>query len=200
MHDNNPRLDLFGSSKCKYYTFICSVIDIAHINASLAYSLLHYPNLLLPIFNDALLTSQESLFKTLVEATNFSVKRFYFIRISNLPPIYEYSRTSIGQIRSFNDSHALLQVCGTVVRTSSVRLLEKSKVYQCMNPKCLHKFKISADPELGNTLSMPKSCPKIMNSPSDISSNISNQKKNQCSSTSFRELENERECLVIKKI
>ena len=68
-----------------------------------------------------------------------------------------------------------------------------------MNPKCLHKFKISSDPELGNTLSMPKSCPKTMNMnpPSEISSDISNQKKNQCSSTSFRELENERECLVM---
>ena len=190
------------------YSFNCNALDIIHTSSSLAYNVFHYPSILLPIFCEVVVEAQKKLDDS--PSLN-SVKKNITVRIFSLPPIYQFCRGTIGQIRSLSDADALLQISGTVVRTSSVRLLEKIKTYQCMNPKCLHRFKIYADPEMGNTLAVPKSCPsKHVSGKSDnkLSSSTSiggssngdvvKTKKQACTSNNFREIESERVCIVIR--
>jgi DNA helicase MCM9 len=140
------------------YAFDVNTSDLVHVDPSVAFAVLHFPNLLLPIFNEAVIEAQQEAIRSQsnIKENKWTVKTRVTARIHSLPPVYQFCRGSIGLIRSLSDATALLQVCGTVVRTGAVRLLEKSKTYQCMKQKCMHKFVVFADPEQGNVLPTPK--------------------------------------------
>jgi DNA replicative helicase MCM subunit Mcm2 (Cdc46/Mcm family) len=175
-----------------YFGFSINAIDLIDYNSSLAYLTFNFPNILLPIFEDSVVEAQSVAMKNR-SAPGLRVKRKVHVHIHSLPPVYEFCRTSIGQIRSLSDASSLLQVSGTVVRSGVVRLLEKAKTYQCMNPKCMFRFKVHADPEQGNVLPTPKCCPRKT---ADSSSSNPSEKTIKCTSTNVREVEGEREVMV----
>jgi hypothetical protein len=65
-----------------------------------------------------------------------------------------------------------------------------------MNKKCLHKFSVYADPEQGNMLPTPKSCPyklKVsIHHQEDPNGKYDRSVKSSCGTTNLREVENER--------
>ena len=104
------------------------------------------------------------------------------VRFLLLPPLYELSKTTISDIRS-GDVSSLIQVTGTIVRTGSVRMLEESKTYECLNPRCKNRFTVHADIELDNMLAQPRVCMGI-----------------NCKSTNIQEVEGGRVCVDYQEI
>lgn len=86
-------------------------------------------------------------------------KMNYHIRFSSLPPVDELCKPTISDIRA-NEVGSLVQITGTIVRMSGVRMLEQSKSFECQNPKCGFRFVVHADPEQNNILPQPRFCPK----------------------------------------
>jgi DNA helicase MCM9 len=138
--------------KDQYHPFPISMNDLVHFDSSLAYTLIYYPALLLPLFNESIQTAQNSALNSINSSPSdnsslsFSVKPYVLTRVYHLPPIADLSKDNIGQLRA-EDVGPLIQIYGTIVRTGSVRMLELSKQYQCMNNKCGFRFTVHADPE-----------------------------------------------------
>lgn len=130
--------------------FPLSILDLMAHDSALAFSLLHFPTLLIPIFDEAILESQNLAIINMNSAGKskggLSIKRNCHIRIHQLPPVPQLSKSTIGQIRSF-EVDKLIQICGTVVRLGSVKMLHIYKEFECMNKKCGLKFRVCADPE-----------------------------------------------------
>lgn len=127
-----------------------SALDLIAFDSALAFNVLHYPGLLLPIFDEAVLECQRLM---LNHRASFekkrgvpTLKRNCHIRIRQIPPISQLTKANIGQIRSF-EVDKLIQICGTIVRTGSIRMLHLYKEYECMNRKCGYRFRVCADPE-----------------------------------------------------
>jgi DNA helicase MCM9 len=159
---------------------------------------LHYPKLLLPIFDEAInetqsiLFSRRDLFPTDIVLT---IKPRCHARLINIPPTSEFSKNSIRQIHSY-EVEKLIQITGIVTRTSSVRMLKVSKEYECQNPKCGYRFQVFADAERGHALPQPRNCPSSLRQ-----SPVSNgEKRYSCSSTNLREIEGSAVCIDYQEI
>jgi DNA replicative helicase MCM subunit Mcm2 (Cdc46/Mcm family) len=113
--------------KTPYIGFKISAIDLVDFSSYLAFVTLHFPNILVPIFEEAILKAQMIALESR-PGVEGSVKNKVKLRIHSLPPVYEFCRSSIGQIRSLSDSNALLEVSGTVVRTGYFSLHFSSHV------------------------------------------------------------------------
>jgi DNA replicative helicase MCM subunit Mcm2 (Cdc46/Mcm family) len=181
----------------EHLSFTVSTLDLSHFDSALAYNLIHYPKLLLDIFNESLLEAltalvkHPSLFKK--HGAHGSIKKRCHIRIVSLPPIAELNKDTISHIKS-NDVNHLIQISGTIVRTGSVQMLIVSKEYQCMNSKCAYRFRVHVDPEQGNTLPTPRCCPAF------ATGNISLPGGIKCNSVNIREIEGSSECVDYQEI
>jgi len=121
-----------------------------------------------------------------------------FVRIYSLPSTRELCKLSLGQLRS-HEINSLVEVCGTVVRTGTVRMLELSKEYQCMNPKCGYRFHVAADEEQGNMIPQPRTCPGFRNvNMSQSASGV--REKAICGSSSIRVVEDSRHLIDYQEI
>ena len=161
-HEQDQLLKLLylKTGREEHIAFNVSAHDIIHFDSALAFGLLYMPRDMLPLFDTALQIAQSKLCfgeknklrkeksnqNNIIGSDAVSVKNHTHIRIFSLPPVRQLCKDTIGEIRS-SDSDALIQIAGTVVRTGSVRLLEVSKKYRCMNPKCGFEFQVFADPE-----------------------------------------------------
>lgn len=153
-----------------------NIQDLILFDSALAFTLLHYPSLLLPLFNEAAIQIQREIWnhedfkiKNEKKIPFGGVKIQVQIRISPLPPLPAFTKSSIGDLRAEcgggggeGKGSGLVQIIGTIVRTGSVRMLEQSKEYQCQNPQCLFQFTVYADPEQDNMLPQPRSCPRLI--------------------------------------
>jgi DNA helicase MCM9 len=149
----------------EHSSFDVQCSDLADFDATLSHTLVHFPRLLLPIFEEALVEAQTAVHKHPAfaekhEGRRGSVKRLCHVRLYQLPPFPELHKQTLGMLRSDEFDH-LVQICGTIVRTGSVRVLELSKEYQCMKPRCGHRFRVFADPEQSNLLPTPQCCPAV---------------------------------------
>jgi DNA replicative helicase MCM subunit Mcm2 (Cdc46/Mcm family) len=177
---------------------IFSALDLIHFDPALGFTTLHFPNLLLPIFDDAinetqsLLYSQPHLFPADLLIT---IKPHCHARLINIPPTSEFSKNSIRQIHSY-EIEKLIQITGIVTRTSSVRMLKVSKEYECLNPKCGYRFRVYADAERGHALPQPRNCPSSLQQ-----SPVNNgEKRYSCNSTNLREVEGSAVCIDYQEI
>ena len=204
-----------GVNNTLCYSFELNATKLIAYDSSLAFSVFHHPGLLLPVFDEAVIEIQSSSLKRLEDSTHsgeeitctpksMTVKLKVSTRVYNLPPTFQFFRRSIGQIRSLRDATSLIQVCGTVVRTGAVRLLEKSRTYQCLNSKCGYRFKIRMDSEVGYALPMPTSCPgKILSTSkrkTHYGAEDTTSTYERCGSNNFREDYHERECIDYQEI
>jgi DNA helicase MCM9 len=180
------------SGPSEHATFEVKCHDLIDFDPSLGFSVIHYPKLLLPIFDEAIFQAQTNLCNhPFLEAKcgrKGTVKVHCHIRIVSLPPSEYLSKPTISDIRS-EDMDSLIQISGKVVRTGAVRMLEVSKKYECQNPRCAYRFTVLADAEQDNMLPQPKSCPCPDNG---------NGKK--CTSTNLRELEGYRVCVDYQEL
>ena len=121
-----------------------------------------------------------------------SIKRCS-VRMYSLPSTKELCKLSLGLLRS-HEINTLVEVCGTVVRTGTVRMLELSKEYQCMNPKCGYRFTVTADEEQGFMIPQPRVCPGYRKGLETAS------EKNACGSVSIRVVEDSRDLIDYQEI
>lgn len=195
----------------EHFSFIVSTQLLIEYDGALAFYLLNFPALLIPIFQDAVITTLEqmaehpSFFKTSVPSSSgaqsshsikVSIPKNIHIRFSSLPPILEFVKPSIGMIRA-KECNSLLQLSATIVRTGTVRMLELSKKYQCHNPRCRHSFRVYADPEQDYFIASPKYCPNMI--PNTNSKNGIGEMK-RCNSSTLQEIEDERRCVDYQEI
>lgn len=158
---------------------------------------------------------------------NYSVKQRCHVRLLNLPPMLHKANIGksnvlqvdicvplellshsehfiscfVGDIRG-TDANRLMQLSGTVVRVSSVRMLEYSREYHCMNKKCNHVLTVYADPEQNYILIPPTNCPALLPVHANTSKentvksmNNSGGTTKRCNCTQFQENESKR-CFV----
>ncbi len=170
--------------------------DLIDFDPTLAYTLLNFPRLLLPIFDEAIVEAQQLLHShhhiQTKHGTRGTVKTHCHARIISLPPFEDTSKKSVGDIRA-HEFEKMIQVAGTVVRTGAVRVLEVSKEYQCMKKNCGFRFRVFADPEQNNMLPTPRSCPAA--GEADENGGVK-----KCSSTILNEVAGSRVCVDYQEI
>jgi DNA helicase MCM9 len=184
------------SGPSEHFMFEVSCTELIDFDPSLGFNIIHFPKLLIPIFDEAIFEAQTNLCAhPALEAKNGrkgSVKMHCHIRIISLPPAEYLNKPNISDIRA-DDVDSLIQISGKVVRTGAVRMLEVSKKYECQNPRCQYRFNVLADPEQDNMLPQPRCCPSLGNETAG-----GNGKK--CTSTNVRELEGHRVCVDYQEL
>ncbi len=176
-----------------YQTHIPWIVDVSSLidfDSVLAFTTLNYPSLLLPLFDEACMDYQADIASQLLKKT------IYHVRFNALPPLSEFIHNSIGDVMT-NESTSMVQITGTIVRISGIKMLEVSKMYECQNPKCKYRFSVYADPEQGNILPHPRYCPKFAEAEGLQNGEI---KRNRCNSCNIREIEEDRICVDYQEI
>jgi DNA helicase MCM9 len=208
--DQLQKLLLRNCTADEHYSFEVAASDLVHYDSALSYSLLHHPRLLIPIFKEAVLelqyvVHQHPAFQS-KHGQKGKLKTNLHVRIISLPSVSDLSKSTIGDVRSHEVS-SLIQVTGTVVRTSGVRMLELSKQYECMNPKCRYRFTVTADPEQDHMLPQPRSCPSKVdgnaqprNQAAAAGGRGAGSKPGKCNSVNLREIEGSRVCVDYQEI
>lgn len=186
-HDNMNRefWNFVVNANMHHYPFVVDFQDLIEFDGALAYTLLQFPKLLLPLFDDALGSIQHHW-----RGNEESIARYGHVRIAGLPAISSATKSSIAAIRTSEDSK-LIQVYGTVTSTGAIRMLDISKEYECQNSKCKHRFRVYADPENDNVIVHPRSCTRVLSQSPSMS---------RCNSTSLREIESSRICVDFQEI
>jgi DNA helicase MCM9 len=136
---------------------------------------LHQPALILPLFDEALVRVQEEVMATAVPSgaddasdakgpfagalggargsafpppsyhlVGCSVKRSAHVRMQQLPASSELCKRNVSALRN-TDLGLLVQICGTVVRTASVKMMEFERRFQCQNKTCGRVFAVRCD-------------------------------------------------------
>lgn len=95
-------------------------------------------------------------------------------RLVHLPPHMQCCKPTLSSISSA-DVGTVVQICGTVVRTGPVRMMETMRTYMCLGKGCGMKFSVHADfGTTNNALPQPIVCPSY-----------SSDDEGTCNSTAF---------------
>jgi DNA helicase MCM9 len=218
--DQLEALLLLACPHDQHHSFIVHCQDLVHFDSALSYSVLHYPHLLLPILKEAVMELQFGLQQHPAFEAKWkkraTVKANVHVRMVSIPSLCDLSKATIGDVRS-HEVNSLIQITGTVVRTGGVRMLELSKQYECMNPKCRYRFTVTADPEQDHMLPQPRTCPSKIDSTSAQANRAAQgsaaggaggggrggggaSKSNKCNSVNLREIEGSRVCVDYQEI
>lgn len=150
--------------------------DLLEADPVLGHMLFKFPNTLLPLLENAIVSAQKCLHKeleavdeaaataaaTAVAAPPRSVKgdtgTRVHARIFHLPPTC--CRTSVASMAA-SDVGKIVQVSGTCVRTSPVQMYESARTYRCTGKNgCSRTFPVLADLEQrNNAMVNPDRCP-----------------------------------------
>ena len=104
---SGPSKEKIGQSTDQF-AFNVSAVDLVASDSSLAFSVMHHPSLLLPLFNEAVVEAEVAALRVLTQPSSsqsqtapsrYSVKLKVNVRIHTLPPVSHFCRHSIGQIR-----------------------------------------------------------------------------------------------------
>jgi DNA helicase MCM9 len=145
--------------------------DLLNASVELANLLLAYPRNLLPLLEEAIRGVQATMLAIRGGGGGGegggdrgdggeqpTVKQFVHARLVDVPAVFPVEKVNISSVRCA-DADRFLRIEGTVVRTGAVKMLDAEREYRCRNPKCRHSFRVKADPQQGNILELPKSCP-----------------------------------------
>ena len=187
----------------EHFGFPVRCHDLLDFDPAVGFMVIHHPNHILRIFDEAIFQAQSNLVNSEVFRVKHrgrlgTVKKHCHIRIMSLPPTEYLNKATVSDIRA-NDITSLLQISGTVVRTSTVRMLDQSKEYECQNPRCRHRFTVNADPEQDYMLPQPRSCPSFLAGRNSAIGEPSGNSK-PCGSTNLRELEGSRVCVDYQEL
>lgn len=175
-----------GATGCHDYSLQFDMHDFLQANPVLGNLLLRYPANLLPLLEESIISAQKSIigridvFYKLYNKDNENQSRQMkstakikgiqgtrvHARLVNLPPHSSNHKPSLS-ILSSSDVGKILQLSGTVTRTSTVQMYESERAYQCKQTKskkkpsgCGATFVIKADlQQSNNALMHPVKCP-----------------------------------------
>ena len=186
----------------EHFGFPVRCHDLLDFGPEIGFLVIHHPKYVLPFFDQAILQAQSNLvsnesFRLKHRGKSGTVKKHCHVRIMSLPPTEYLNKATVSDIRA-NDVTSLLQISGTVVRTSAVRMLDQSKEYECQNPRCRHRFTVYADPEQDYMVPQPRACPSFLAGRNSAMGEPSGCKP--CGSTNLRELEGSRVCVDYQEL
>jgi DNA replicative helicase MCM subunit Mcm2 (Cdc46/Mcm family) len=169
------------SATTRDYSLEIDAFDLLEADPVLGHLLLRYPSTLLPLLENAIVQAQNELQRQLQEQpqqdndtrptapTTFLIKgdkgdgkglpaTRVHARLVHLPPTC--CRASVASMES-KDVGKIVQLSGTVVRTSPVQMYESARTYKCTGKQgCSRTFVQYADLEQRtNALTKPDRCP-----------------------------------------
>ncbi|XP_070543644.1 uncharacterized protein [Ptychodera flava] len=123
-----------------HYAVKIDVMTLFESNMETSDLLLSHPLKLLPIFDSALKSVAMVTYKDHPDQNEMMLKSNLHARLTNLPVCPELIRDTLPRT---SDIGKFLSITGTVIRTSTVKLLEFEKEFICN--KCKHVFTVQAD-------------------------------------------------------
>lgn len=151
---------LFAKDESIYYPLVITYYELHNGNSLLGNLLLHFPEIMLQLFNEALIDVQNDIIERHPMASEMTRKYNCRIRIARLPSALCYRTLP----RSF-ETGMFLSISGTVVRTGPRKVSEQEQIYQCT--KCKGQFTMRADREQYYCIPEPKTCKAISLMPCD---------------------------------
>ncbi|KAL9967665.1 hypothetical protein ACROYT_G025945 [Oculina patagonica] len=136
------------------YSVVVNALELFDSNIEVSQKLLAAPNRMLPLFDGALAQAAVTIMQESATQVSMSFKSHLHVRLSNLPICPELRRDKIPKT---SDIGRFLAVSGTIIRVSTVKLLEYEKEYICA--RCKHVFGVQADFEQFYSIPKPTKCP-----------------------------------------
>ncbi|KAG7460988.1 hypothetical protein MATL_G00204800 [Megalops atlanticus] len=137
-----------------HYPVVVNAMTLFEANMEVAEYFNACPSEVLPVFDNALHRAALAVSQSSPEHGQCKVKRNLHARISGLPVCPELTRDHIPRSR---DVGHFLSVTGTVIRTSTAKVLEFERDFMCT--KCRHVFAVQADFEQFYAITPPTRCP-----------------------------------------
>ncbi|XP_030123657.4 DNA helicase MCM9 isoform X1 [Taeniopygia guttata] len=136
-----------------HYSVVVDALTLFETNMEIGDYFNAFPSEVLPVFDSALRRAALAALQDGAGAAQLSLKQNLHARVSGLPVCPELTREHIPKSK---DVGHFLSVTGTVIRTSSVKVLEFERSYICN--KCKHVFAVKADFEQYYTFCRPAAC------------------------------------------
>ncbi|NXK29850.1 MCM9 helicase, partial [Piprites chloris] len=136
-----------------HYPVVVDALTLFETNMEIGEYFNAFPSEVLPIFDSALRRAALAALQDAADPAQLSLKQNLHARVSGLPVCPELTREHIPKTK---DVGHFLSVTGTVIRTSSVKVLEFERSYICN--KCKHVFAVKADFEQYYTFCRPSAC------------------------------------------
>ncbi|NXN83230.1 MCM9 helicase, partial [Bombycilla garrulus] len=136
-----------------HYPVVVDALTLFETNMEIGEFFNAFPSEVLPIFDSALRRAALAALQGSAEPAQLSLKQNLHARVSGLPVCPELTREHIPKSK---DVGHFLSVTGTVIRTSSVKVLEFERSYICN--KCKHVFVVKADFEQYYAFCRPAAC------------------------------------------
>ncbi|XP_032540367.1 DNA helicase MCM9 isoform X1 [Chiroxiphia lanceolata] len=136
-----------------HYPVVVDALTLFETNMEIGEYFNAFPSEVLPIFDSALRRAALAALQDTADPAQLSLKQNLHARISGLPVCPELTREHIPKTK---DVGHFLSVTGTVIRTSSVKVLEFERSYICN--KCKHVFAVKADFEQYYAFCRPSAC------------------------------------------
>ncbi|NXJ18188.1 MCM9 helicase, partial [Dicrurus megarhynchus] len=136
-----------------HYPVIVDALTLFETNMEIGEYFNAFPSEVLPIFDSALRRAALAALQESADPAQLSLKQNLHARVSGLPVCPELTREHIPKSK---DVGHFLSVTGTVIRTSSVKVLEFERSYICN--KCKHVFVVKADFEQYYAFCRPAAC------------------------------------------
>ncbi|NXS32399.1 MCM9 helicase, partial [Pomatostomus ruficeps] len=136
-----------------HYPVVVDAVTLFETNMEIGEFFNAFPSEVLPIFDSALRRAALAALQDSADPAQLSLKHNLHARVSGLPVCPELTRQHIPKSK---DVGHFLSVTGTVIRTSSVKVLEFERSYICN--KCKHVFVVKADFEQYYTFCSPAAC------------------------------------------
>ncbi|NXI82893.1 MCM9 helicase, partial [Rhipidura dahli] len=136
-----------------HYPVVVDALTLFETNMEIGEYFNAFPSEVLPIFDSALRRAALAALQDSGDPAQLSLKQNLHARVSGLPVCPELTREHIPKSK---DVGHFLSVTGTVIRTSSVKVLEFERSYICN--KCKHVFVVKADFEQYYAFCRPAAC------------------------------------------
>ncbi|NXA85448.1 MCM9 helicase, partial [Melanocharis versteri] len=136
-----------------HYPVVVDALTLFETNMEIGEYFNAFPSQVLPIFDSALRRAALAALQDSADPAQLSLKQNLHVRVSGLPVCPELTREHIPKSK---DVGHFLSVTGTVIRTSSVKVLEFERSYICN--KCKHVFVVKADFEQYYAFCRPAAC------------------------------------------
>ncbi|NWV95575.1 MCM9 helicase, partial [Machaerirhynchus nigripectus] len=136
-----------------HYPVVVDALTLFETNMEIGEYFNAFPSEVLPIFDSALRRAALAALQDSADPAQLSLKQNLHARVSGLPVCPELTREHIPKSK---DVGHFLSVTGTVIRTSSVKVLEFERSYICN--KCKHVFVVKADLEQYYAFCRPAAC------------------------------------------